>query len=144
MCAHSIQECTEFLSETSSKSGVSCWSVSLSCFSCITQAIWDLCLQKSPPKPVSETTAYDITVSFQGYFLSSSVAFSLCNTCILNPFKGCTILNLTFYFFSNIFPYETQNRPKLSKYSTWLSLKHVPRKYWSPLGRKHTFCHVYR
>lgn len=137
--ACSIQECTEFLSETSSKSGVSCWSVSLACFSCITQAIQDLCLHKSPPKPVSETAALEITVTFQVYLLSGSVDLSLFNTCILKPLKGCKALDLTSYFFSNILPYETSNRPKLSKYSTLSLIKGCAKKRLKPIREKTLF-----
>ena len=53
MCVCSIQEFTEFLSETSSKAGVSCRS---ECFStlllCITQVIQALHLHTSLPKTV--------------------------------------------------------------------------------------------
>lgn len=136
MCACSTQESTEFLSGTSSKSGVSCWSVPLSCFSCITPVIRDLCLHKSPPNPVSETAASDIADSFQAYFLSSSVALSLYYPCILNPFKGCRASDVTLYFFSNTLPDETHTRPKLSKYSTLSLIKGCARKRLKPIREK--------
>jgi len=63
MWVYSIQEFTEFLSETSSKADVSCWS---KCFSTLllrtTQVIPALHLHMSLPKQSSGTATSDITV----------------------------------------------------------------------------------
>lgn len=72
-------------------------------------------------------------------FLSSSVVLPLCNTCILIPFKGCRTSDLTSYFFSNILPYETHNRPKLSKYSTLPLIKGCAKKRLKPIREKKHF-----
>lgn len=86
----------------------------LSRFSCITQAN-QICVYKNLHQNQSQKQQPLTTVSFQAYFLSTSFALSLCNTCILNPFKGCTALDLTSYFCSNILRFETQTRPKPDK-----------------------------
>lgn len=76
---------------------------------------------------------------FSGLFLVKLRRPFLVQYLHFEPFEGCKALDLTSYFFSNILPYETNNRPKLSKYRTLSLIKGCAKKRLKPIREKTHF-----